>query len=129
MAQLVVSGAPLSCSFGLAPSSLLVTPANRTNGVSCPAANIMDYIPMSNIAPFGMCTSMTNPQVSAATSAAMGVLTPQPCIPVTSAPWSPGSSTVMIGGQPALNASSTCNCNWMGVITISQAGQGTVNVP
>jgi len=124
----VVSGAMMSCSFGVAPASLTVLPTNRVTVGGPPAANIMDYVPMMNIPPFGMCTSLSNPQVAAATSAAMGVLTPQPCIPVTSAPWSPGSPTVTIGNQPALTNSSTCNCMWGGVITISSAGQTTTTV-
>jgi hypothetical protein len=129
MSQLVVSGAPLACSFGLSPSSLVVAPANKTNGGGPPAANIMDFVPTTNIPPFGMCTSMLNPQVAAATASALGVLTPQPCIPVTTTPWAPGAPTVLIGGQPALNDVSVCMCTWLGVITISQAGQLTIKVP
>ena len=97
----VVSGAMMSCSFGVAPASLTVLPANRVTVGGVPAANIMDYVPMMNIPTFGMCMSPSNPQVAAATAAALGVLTPQPCIPVTSAPWSPGSPTVTIGNQQA----------------------------
>ena len=86
MPQQVVMGAMLTCSMGVAPSSLIVTPINRVNGESVPAANIMDHIPMTNIMSFGMCNSLANPQVAAATTAALGVLTPQPCIPVIPAP-------------------------------------------
>lgn len=129
MPQLVVNGAMMTCSFGVAPSSLTVPPINRVNASNMPAANIMDYKPMMNIMPFGMCTTLSNPQVASATSAAQGVLTPQPCIPVTSSPWVPGSATVMIGGQPALNSTCKCMCQWGGVISITSAGQFTVNVP
>jgi hypothetical protein len=59
----------------------------------------------------------------------MGVLTPQPCVPVTAAPWTPGSPQVMIQNQPALNIASTCMCNWGGVISITNPGQTTVQVP
>jgi uncharacterized Zn-binding protein involved in type VI secretion len=93
------------------------------------AATIMDYQPMANIPPFGMCMTPSNPQVAAATAAALGVLTPQPCIPVTVAPWTPGSPTVMVNGQPALNSTCTCMCMWGGVITVSSPGQFTTNVP
>ena len=58
----VCMGAMMQCSFGVAPSSLVVLPANRTM-TGTPAANIMDNIPMLNIMPFGMCTSMSNPAV------------------------------------------------------------------
>jgi hypothetical protein len=129
MGQEVCNGAMMMCSFGVAPSTLTVLPKNRVMAGGQPAANIMDNIPMMNVMPFGMCITLTNPQVAAATSAALGVLTPQPCIPVTTAPWAPGSPTVMIGGMPALNNSSTLMCMWGGMITISMAGQMTVMVP
>ncbi|MGD9932242.1 MAG: DUF4280 domain-containing protein [Dehalococcoidia bacterium] len=130
MAQLVVNGAMLACTpWGAAPSSMVVLPKNRVNAGGQPAANIMDNIPMTNIMPFGVCTSLANPQVAAATSAALGVLTPQPCIPVTPAPWAPGSPTVMLGGAPALNSTSKLTCTWGGVIGVNVPGQFTVNVP
>ena len=47
----------MMCSFGMAPSSLVVLPSNRV-----PDANIMDHIPMVNIMPFGMCMSLANPR-------------------------------------------------------------------
>jgi hypothetical protein len=129
MGQLVVNGAQLQCSFGVAPSAMIVTPENLVNANKQPAATIMDNIPMKNIMPFGMCNSPTNPQVIAATAAAAGVFTPQPCIPVTTAPWIPGSPTVLLNKKPALNNSSQCMCSWLGVITVTSAGQFTVNVP
>jgi hypothetical protein len=128
MGQLVTSGAMMMCSFGLAPSTLTVLPLNKTMS-GAPAANIMDSQPMVNIAPFGMCISIANPAVAAATAAAMGVLTPMPCVPATAAPWAPGSPTVLIANMPALNNSSMCNCTWGGVIQISFAGQVTTEVP
>jgi len=108
---------------------MVVTPKNMTNAVSQPAANIMDNIPNTNILPFAMCTSLANPAVASATAAALGVLTPQPCVPVTPAPWMPGSATVMIKNMPALNNSSKLMCTWAGVISINLPGQFTVNVP
>ncbi len=127
MPQLVTSGAMMTCPFGLAPSSLVVLPTNKTMG-GAPAANIMDNIPMTNIMPFGMCISMANPQVASATAAAMGVLTPMPCVPVIPAPWAPGSPMAMIGNMPALNDTSMCNCTWGGVIQFTFAGQTTTTV-
>lgn len=129
MAEQVVMGAMMRCPFGLAPSSLVVPPTNRTNAGKLPAANIMNNVPMANIPPFGMCQSLANPTVAAATTAASGVLTPMPCIPVTTAPWVPGSPTVLIGKMPALNKTSTLICMWGGVISISYAGQATVQEP
>src|SRR5512132_2406912 len=101
MGAQVVMGATLQCSFGVAPSTLMVLPTNRVLG-STPAANIMDNVPMLNVLPFGMCSSPANPTVAAATAAALGVLTPMPCIPNTAAPWMPGCPKVMIGNVPAL---------------------------
>lgn len=129
MGQLVCMGAMMQCTFGAAPATLNVTPENMTNATSKPAATIMDHVPGKNIPPFGMCSSLANPQVAAATSAASGVLTPQPCIPNTISPWLPGSPTVLIKGKPSLNNSSKLMCLWAGVISINFAGQVTVNVP
>src|SRR5437899_1131580 len=128
MAKLVVNGAMCQCSMGVAPSSLSVLPINMTDGGSVPAATIQDFKPNVNIMPFGMCQSLANPQVASATSAAMGVLTPQPCVPMTTAPWTPGASKTMINNQPALTDSSTCTCNWAGTISITNPGQQTIDV-
>ncbi len=128
MGQQVCMGAMLKCSFGVAPGTLMVLPANAVLTV-VPDANIMDNKPMMNILPFGMCQSMANPMVAAATAAALGVLTPMPCIPATTAPWVPGSPTVLIGNMPALNNSSKLMCMWGGVIAINAPGQTTVSIP
>ncbi|HBL4692200.1 DUF4280 domain-containing protein [Citrobacter sedlakii] len=124
----VCNGATLQCSFGLAPSPLCVVPISRTLVNSMPMANIMDNKSFVNILPFGMCSSMANPTVAAATAAALGVLTPMPCIPVTIAPWMPGSPTILVGGMPALTAQSKLMCNWGGVIQIVFPGQVTTIV-
>jgi hypothetical protein len=108
---------------------MIVLPKSMVITNNQPAANIMDNLPLANIMPFGMCTTPSNPQVAAATAAAFGVLTPMPCIPVTTAPWAPGSPTVMIGKQPALNNSCQLLCAWGGMITVAFPGQVTVMVP
>jgi hypothetical protein len=128
MPKLVVQGAALMCSMGNAPSQLTVLPVNAVDGDSTPAANINDMAPNVNIAPFGMCMSIANPQVAAATSAASGVLTPQPCVPMTTAPWAPGSTSVTIAGQPAVSDSCQLVCQWGGQIQVSNAGQKDVEV-
>ena len=122
-------GAVMQCSFGVAPSSLVVLPANRVMVNNQPAANIMDHIPVVNIPTFGMCSAPSNPAVIAATSAALGVPMPAPCVPVTPAPWVPGSPTVLIGNMPALNDTSKCMCTWGGVISITFPGQVTTDIP
>ncbi|SAL76903.1 hypothetical protein AWB68_05082 [Caballeronia choica] len=118
MPQQVTMGAMLQCSFGLAPSSLVVLPVNRVMAEGPPAANIMDHQPMVNIMPFGMCSSPANPTVAAATAAALGVLTPMPCIPATLTPWVTGAPTVLLANMPSLDNVSKCMCNWGGVVTI-----------
>jgi hypothetical protein len=125
----VVNGAQLTCSFGMSPSNLVVLPINRVQGVYQPEATIQDYVPMLNIMPFGMCQSPSNPQVAAATAAAMGVLTPQPCIPATMSPWTPGAPTKQINYQQALDNPSTCTCMWAGMISITNPGEQTVEIP
>ncbi len=125
----VCMGATLQCSFGLAPSSLVVLPINQCMTSYVPAANIMDNKPMVNIMPFGLCTSIANPTVAAATAAAMGVLTPMPCIPNTPAPWVPGAPTVMLGNMPALDNTSKLMCTWAGVIQVVYPGQVTEQIP
>lgn len=129
MGMCVCAGATMACSFGTAPGVLSVLPTNRVFTGGPPAATIMDFAPMVNIPPFAMCTSLANPQVASATAAAFGVLTPQPCVPVTVAPWVTGSPTVLIGGMPALNNSSTLMCTWAGVISISNPGQTVFSIP
>ncbi len=118
----VVMGAMLKCSFGAAPASLMVLPSNAVMCAKVPAATIMDSAPMLNILPFAMCNSPANPMVAAATAAALGVLTPMPCIPVT-VPWTPGIPQVLIGKMPALDDGSKCMCSWGGSISITMAGQ------
>ncbi len=126
----VAMGAMMMCTFGLAPSSLIVLPTSLVMAGGVPAATIMDNKPIVNIPPFGMCNSLANPTVAAATAAALGVLTPMPCVPVTAAPWAPGSPTVMIGNMPALNNMCKLMCNWGGVISITAPGPAvTVMVP
>ena len=129
MPQHVCNGATLRCSFGLAPGQLTILPINRVMTSSQPAATIMDYKPMVNIAPFGACMSIANPTVAAATAAAWGVLTPQPCIPLTTAPWVPGATTVLLGKQPSLDNTCTLNCLWGGIIQVTVPGQFTELIP
>jgi Domain of unknown function (DUF4280) len=128
MAMQVCMGAMMQCSQGVAPSTLVPTPKTVMTS-NMIAANILDHIPIVNIPPFGMCRSPANPMVAAATAAALGVLTPMPCIPATPAPWMPGAPTVLLCGAPALNDSSKLMCIWAGTISINMAGQVTHQIP
>lgn len=126
MGNFVCGGAVCTCQFGAAPSTLMVTPENKVM-TSMPFATIMDYVPLKNIMPFGMCSSMANPTVAAATAAAMGALTPMPCIPVIPAPWTPGSTKVLIANKPALIHTSKLICAYGGTIQISNPGNLTIS--
>ncbi len=128
MPEVTVMGAMLMCTFGDAPSDLMVLPVNRVTCGKMNAANIMDFVPMENILPFGMCMAPANPEFIAATAAALGTPTPVPCVPMTAAPWIPGSPTVSIGEMPLLDSASTCLCTWAGVISITDPGQVTTSV-
>jgi hypothetical protein len=128
MPEFAVTSAVITCSFGDAPAALTTVPLGQPVQIGQQGAGtIQDFVPETCIATFGMCMSIANPEVAAATSAAMGALTPQPCVPVISAPWAPGASTVTINGQPALTAACTAVCDWEGEITISTPGQITVS--
>jgi hypothetical protein len=69
---------------------------------------------------------MANPMVAAASAAAMGVLTPMPCLPAVTAPWVPGSPTVQIANMPALTNSCKAVCTYGGMIQFSMPGQMNV---
>jgi hypothetical protein len=124
-----ISSAVLMCTMGASPGTLTVLPTNKTLCSKAPAATIMDHAPLLNIGTFGMCMSLANPVVASATAAALGALTPMPCVPATAAPWTPGSPTVLIGKMPALNDSSMCMCNWAGMISITFPGQAPTLIP
>lgn len=110
-----IATAQCMCSFGTNPSNLMVLPNNKVMVENKPAANIMDNKPMVNIMPFGYCFSPYNPQYT--------------CVPVTNAPWVPGSPTVMLGTAPILNNSSKLMCNWGGIIQILNPGATKETVP
>jgi hypothetical protein len=129
MAQPVVMGDMLTCSFGMAPGSITVLPANKVTATGKPMANIMDNKPFVNIPMFGNCMSLANPATASLTAAALGVLTPGPCIPATAAPWAPGVPTVLVANMPALNSTSKCMCSYGGVIGVMVPSAMTVKVP
>ena len=125
MAKLVTTGAMLQCSFGTTPCSLAVTDPSRPKCGNMLMATIQDNTP-TNIPSFGMCQSLSNPQVSTATSAAMGTLTPQPCIPAIMSAWAPGSAMMKVKGAPALTDCCKCACMWAGSITITNPGNTAI---
>lgn len=129
----VCNGAQLVCAMAVPPgaSSLVVLPIHRMMTGGQPAANINDFVPMTNIMPFGMCISPMNPAFVTATSAASGTPTPVPCIPLTTSPWVTGaiSNPVILDGAPALDDVSMLQCQLGGVITVAFAGEATEMIP
>lgn len=123
MPTYVTHGAPLVCTEGLAPSTLAASPSGTVSVEHVPVATILDCAPGANIPPFALCKSLANPQVAAATAAAMGALTPQPCVPVVTGPWSPGAPVATLEGVPLLTDDSVCSCAWAGTISVVSAGQ------
>ncbi len=110
----VVNGAKLMCTNGDAQVSLIVTSQMLSKIGNQLAATIMDHVTAVNIPPFGICKTLT--------AAASG--TPTPCVPATAAPWTPGStSIVLIGNYPGLMNSDMLTCTVGGVISIVDAGQ------
>jgi len=101
------------CTVGAAPTPLIVT-SNMTHFCSKQlAATIMDCQPVTNITPFGVCATKT--------AAASGVA--QPCLPVPTGTWMPGSTTKFIHGIPALRDCDKLICGVGGMISVSLAGQ------
>ena len=124
-APAVTTGCQIMCSFGMAPAALNVLPTSRVMIGGKPAATIADCVTGANIPPFAMCTSLANPTVVAATAAALGVLTPMPCVPVPT-PWVPGTPQVLIGGKPAANLQCKSTCAWGGIIQVLPPATPTV---
>jgi hypothetical protein len=118
--NLVCTGATLQCSMGTTPATFAAT-GQEVSALT--DAGVVTDVGAASIPPFGMCMSLANPQVAAATAAAQNVLTPQPCLPVIAGAWTPGSESVSVGGVAALDDSSQCACNWGGSITITAPGQ------
>jgi hypothetical protein len=120
MPELLTTGCMLTCTFGDVPSVLDVIeePGKPVIEGGLVAATIADMIPFVNIETFGMCSSMENPEVIAATAAAEGVLTPMPCVPVIPDPWDPPSAILSYAEIPLASVESKCLCAWGGEIAV-----------
>lgn len=112
----VEDGALARCQFGTAPA-----PIQTSDHI--PFATASDFVPFENILPFGVCSCPGNPQVAAATAAAMGALTPMPCVPAVSQPWQVGESRMWVRGVRALDLQSSVRCRWGGLIQLTNPGR------
>lgn len=129
MALMVVDGAVLTCPFGMAPSQLAVTSQFQVLAQGKPAATVQDMAGMVNIKGFQMCVSLANPQVQAATTAALGVLTPQPCMFQPAGAWINPGITPLAGNRPCLCSDSKIMCaTGMGIVSVASSGQTKVIV-
>lgn len=118
----VVTGASILCTMGLAPGQLTVTSQFKVMFGGAMAATIQDVSPLINVGACGMCTSLANPTVASATAAALGVLTPMPCIPSPAGTWL-CFNTPLIGGIPSLANDGKLMCAYGGSISILSPGQ------
>lgn len=125
MKPVIVQGTLLKCSFGNAPAPIMVLPDKKVNAM-LPVAVKSDHIPFLNILPFGMCSNPANPMVAAATAAALGALTPMPCIPCTVQDWTGACAKVKVHGKEALNTDAKLSCLYGGSIRAAAPVQPTV---
>jgi hypothetical protein len=114
MPSLVTSGATLRCSKGVGTSTLHIAGGRGVNAGGNPVATVADHQAMVNILPVSLCQSPGNPQQASGSA---------PCTPVTPAPWTPGSPSVMAGGLPVVNSSCQCQCQYGGTILVVSPGQ------
>ena len=125
MANPVVMSSVCQCVFGAAPCPLPVSSQQTVKGMNLNIATIMD----NKLPTFGMCSCPNNPAVIAATSAALGVFTPAPCVPAVPGPWTPGVPTVMVCKKPMLNNTSKLMCMWSGMISVNMTPAQTIKTP
>lgn len=128
MGLCLCTGGMLKCPFGSAPAPFSALPTPRVTLSGMPAGVMTDMAPIANIPPFGMCSSPANPAVAAATAAALGTLTPMPCVPAPAGTWVGSSVDVMIGGTPAITNNSKLMCAWGGEVAPQFAGQAAVEI-
>lgn len=128
MTAAVTTGSLCECTFGMTPGALTADYPTGAIANGMPVLCIDMIVAEVNIASFGTCESILNPEVEAATAAAEGVLTPMPCVPVVVSPWAPGSVTAGSTGVPFVNQTSVCMCSWGGVITITETPGETMEI-
>ena len=127
MGLIVVNGGTATCSEGTAPGTIKPMSQQKVKVDGMTVATITDFN-RASVSAFGLCRSLLNPKVSIATTAAMGVLQPQPCTIMPQGTWVSQKNTVMAGGSPVLTSDCQGMCCYGGYITISNPGQTKVNV-
>ena len=123
MSELVAMGASAVCTMGTAPAPVKVQSQSVVLADGKPAATIQDCQGGANIGPFGLCNSLQNPTVQAATAAKLGTLTPMPCMPVPAGAWVPTKPKVLVNGKPCLTSDCKLTCAYAGTVSITYPGQ------
>lgn len=108
------------CSFGAAPTPLMVVPPTMTMATTGFSASIMNSKPFVNIIPFGICNSPMYP------TRLVPPFIPGPCFAPIASPWICGSPTVLLPSGPLLNKISMTICSLGGVIQIIAPGTPTI---
>lgn len=121
----VVTGASIICPMGTAPGTFTATSQVTVTMGGGVAGTITDTAPLVNVGACGMCTSMLNPTVASATAAALGVLTPMPCVPSPVGTWICPVGP-MVGGKPSLSNEGKLTCAYGGTLQFTAPGQGKV---
>lgn len=116
MPKIVVMGGLLQCNKGAAPTPIKCTTMPLIMADK-PVATEMDFAPIVNITPFGVCQTLTQ--------SASGV--PTPCVPALTG-WKKGSEVVAIGNFAALTEDSEAQCSIGGKVTVQDPGQTVTEV-
>lgn len=127
MPKLVTAGAMMTCSFGVAPNALIVTPENKLLA-GAPGATIMDNIPIKKVPPSACArpwripVSPQRPRPRRARSL--------PCRVCRSflLPGCPAQATLLVSYKPALHDGCKCMCAWGGVTGFATPGRLTTDV-
>src|SRR5207248_5678867 len=92
--NVVCQGALCACNQGAAPTPLTVTSQQIRTVAGMLVATIMDFAPVANVKPFGVCQQLTK----------MAAGVPTPCVPAPVGPWAPGSKVDLVTNFPVLTA-------------------------
>lgn len=148
----IVHGAQTQCSFGMAPSHVVLQVSHGVYIHNIAQLTTMDHIPLKNIQTFGGCTSPENPSVQAAAAQIAAAQRKKKksfwekvmsifckvdaeadasfvsqcagvCTPVIIKPWDNGKETVTLSRENPLLSTGTLTCMYSGQITLSSTGQ------
>ena len=106
----------LRCNFGSCSSQMYIW-GNLNNNKEF-IENISGNKPTGNIMSFGMCSSLSNPTVCAATACSLGFLSPQPCVANIAFPWMSSQNGTVVKSDLPIDENSKTYCSYGGQITI-----------